>query len=62
LSVGINSQGLTVFEPQSKTARETFTYNGALRASALCDSWPRLCCRRCWSCAQRLTRGCLVFG
>ena len=62
LSVGINSQGLTVFEPQSKTARETFTYNGALRASELCDSWPRLCCRRCWSCAQRLTRACLVFG
>jgi hypothetical protein len=28
LTVGINSQGLTVFEPQSKTARETFTYNG----------------------------------
>jgi hypothetical protein len=28
LTIGINSQGLTVFEPQSKTARETFTYNG----------------------------------
>jgi hypothetical protein len=29
LTVGINSQGLTVFEPNSKAVRETFTYNGA---------------------------------
>lgn len=28
LTVGINSQGLTVFEPQSKAVRESFTFNG----------------------------------
>mgnify|MGYP007125039595 CR=1 FL=1 len=35
LTVGINSQGLTVFEPQGKTARESFTYNGEQHCRAL---------------------------
>ena len=28
LAIGINSQGLTIFESQSKTPREAFTFNG----------------------------------